>query len=132
MLCSYWGGDTTENPYGRWMGGSFRKYYLFVAPSCKLEHARFSAELRVQDGAECGSNDIFFGNNYTNANKYFLTFQLNQLIICNKQLVTNSLDFCDWTSNTLTTVTARCLVKYYPSEVVNEAHHQGHHIYSQS
>ena len=31
-----------ENPFGRWVGGwqvggSFRKYYQFVAPSCKLE-----------------------------------------------------------------------------------------------
>ena len=54
-------------PYGRWVaqamwsglrrlcgglvGGSFRKYYHFVAPSCKLELARLSAELRIQDGA---------------------------------------------------------------------------------
>ena len=33
---------------------SCRKYYHFVAPSCKLELARFSAWLRIQDGAECG------------------------------------------------------------------------------
>ena len=32
-----------ENPYGRWVGGSFRKYYHFVAPSCKLKLFRFSA-----------------------------------------------------------------------------------------
>ena len=44
-----------ENPYGRWVGGSFRKYYHFVAPSCKLELTRFSAWLRIQDGAECGN-----------------------------------------------------------------------------
>ena len=25
-----------------------------MAPSCKLELARFSAKLRIQDGAECG------------------------------------------------------------------------------
>ena len=37
------------------MGGSFRKYYHFVAPSCKLELARFSAWVRIQDGAECGN-----------------------------------------------------------------------------
>ena len=40
---------------GGWVGGSFRKYYHFVAPSCKLELARFSAWLRIQDGAECGN-----------------------------------------------------------------------------
>ena len=28
---------------GGWVGGFFRKYYHFVAPSCKLELARFSA-----------------------------------------------------------------------------------------
>ena len=28
---------------GGWVDGSFRKYYHFVAPSCKLELARFSA-----------------------------------------------------------------------------------------
>ena len=35
-----------ENPYGQmggWVGGSFRKKYHFVAPSCKLKLARFSA-----------------------------------------------------------------------------------------
>ena len=26
-----------------------------MAPSCKLELARFSAKLRIQDGAECGN-----------------------------------------------------------------------------
>ena len=36
-----------------WMVYSFRKYCHFVAPSCKLELARFSALLRIQDGAEC-------------------------------------------------------------------------------
>ena len=35
--------DIVQNPYGGWVGGSFRKYYHFVAPSCKLELARFSA-----------------------------------------------------------------------------------------
>ena len=41
---------------GGWrVGGSFRKYYHFVAPSFKLELARFSAWLRIQDGAECGN-----------------------------------------------------------------------------
>ena len=40
-----------ENLYGWWVDDSFRKYYHFVAPSCKLELARFSAELRIQDGA---------------------------------------------------------------------------------
>ena len=36
-----------------WVGG--RMY--FVAPSCKRELARFSASLRIQDGAECGSKN---------------------------------------------------------------------------
>ena len=27
----------------------------YVAPSCKVELARFSASLRIQDGAECGN-----------------------------------------------------------------------------
>ena len=39
-----------------WVDDSFRKYCHFVAPSCKLELARFSALLRIQDGAECGNN----------------------------------------------------------------------------
>ena len=41
-----------------WVGGwfSFRKYFHFVAPSCKLGLARFSDYLRIQDGAECGKN----------------------------------------------------------------------------
>ena len=38
-----------------WLADSFRKYYHFVAPSCKLELARFSVGLRIQDGAECGN-----------------------------------------------------------------------------
>ena len=41
-----------------WVDDSFRKYSHFVAPSYKLELARFSALLRIQDGAECG-NIIF-------------------------------------------------------------------------
>ena len=32
------------------------KKLLFGAPSCKLELARFSAQLKIQDGAECGNN----------------------------------------------------------------------------
>ena len=39
-----------------WVDDSFRKYCHFVAPSCKLELARFSALPRIQDGAECGNN----------------------------------------------------------------------------
>ena len=30
-----------------WVGGSARKYSHFVAPSCKLRLARFSAELEI-------------------------------------------------------------------------------------
>ena len=44
----------------RWSGGRpdglDRKYNHFVAPSCKLKIARFLAQLRIQDGAECGRN----------------------------------------------------------------------------
>ena len=46
-----------KNLYGR-VGDSFRKYCHFVAPSCKLELARFSGQLRIQDGAECGNTDF--------------------------------------------------------------------------
>ena len=35
---------------GGWVDDSFRKYCHFVAPSCKLELARFSALLRIKDG----------------------------------------------------------------------------------
>ena len=42
---------------GWWLGGSFGKSSHFVAPSCKLELARFSAYLRIQDGAECGKKE---------------------------------------------------------------------------
>ena len=57
-----WGHRTTltEKIYmvgwmGGWVDDSFRKYCHFVAPSCKMELARFSAPLRIQDGAECGN-----------------------------------------------------------------------------
>ena len=43
---------------GWWVGGSFRKFYHFVAPSCKLELARFSAWLIIKDGAKCGNKLI--------------------------------------------------------------------------
>ena len=39
-----------------WMDDSFRKYCHFVAPSYKLELARFSILLRIQDEAECGNS----------------------------------------------------------------------------
>ena len=29
-----------------------------MAPSCKIELARFSAKLRIQDGAKCGKNGV--------------------------------------------------------------------------
>ena len=41
-----------------WVDDSLRKCCHFVAPSCKLELARFSALLRIQDGAECGNNQV--------------------------------------------------------------------------
>ena len=47
-----------KNLYGRvdgWVDDSFRKYCHFVTPSRKLELARFSALLKIQDGAECGN-----------------------------------------------------------------------------
>ena len=47
---------------GGWVGGwvvSFRKYFHFVAPSYKLVLARFSALLRIQDGAECGNKKAY-------------------------------------------------------------------------
>merc|ERR1711867_103461 len=75
------GGDTAHIlSYYRWWG--HRTYYVYnkikdrrvmdgwldgwldgsmiivpiLAPSCKLKLARFSAKLRIQDGAECGNN----------------------------------------------------------------------------
>ena len=54
-----------KNLYGLvddWVDDSFRKYCHFVVPSCKLELARFSALLRIQDGAECGNSCIFLLN----------------------------------------------------------------------
>ena len=51
-----------KNLYGRvggwvdgWVDDSYRKYSHFVAPSCKMELDRFSALLRIQDGAERGN-----------------------------------------------------------------------------
>ena len=49
---------------GGWMVYSFRKYCHFVAPSCKLELARFSALIRIQDGAECGNKHQLQNNPY--------------------------------------------------------------------
>ena len=43
---------------GWWVGGSFGKSSHFVAPSCKLELARYSALPRIQDGAECGNSKV--------------------------------------------------------------------------
>ena len=42
----------------RWLAGgcSYRKYSHSVAPSCKMELARFSSLLKIQDGAKCGNN----------------------------------------------------------------------------
>ena len=38
------------------MGCYCRKHYYFMAPSCKLELARFSAWLKIHDGADCGKS----------------------------------------------------------------------------
>ena len=54
------GGDTAHTVQ---MGGTIglgtphniKRTYIYV-PSCKLELTRFSAWLRIQDGAECGNN----------------------------------------------------------------------------
>ena len=57
-------------------GGSLRKYYHFVAPSFKLELARLSVWLRIQDGAECGNlslakrKRIAHNKNYTHGHIY--------------------------------------------------------------
>ena len=63
--CSHWGGDTAQNSkkeggehrtnqsrlLAGWVAGSMIIVPI-LAPSCKLKLARFSAELRIQDGAE--------------------------------------------------------------------------------
>ena len=38
------------------MGCYCRKHYHFMAPSCKLELARFSAWLKIHNGADCGKS----------------------------------------------------------------------------
>ena len=43
---------------GGWLGGPMIIVPI-LAPSCKLKLARFSAELRIQDGAECGNLRAF-------------------------------------------------------------------------
>ena len=40
---------------GGWSDDSFKKYFHFVAPYCKLELARFSGLPRIQDGNEFGN-----------------------------------------------------------------------------
>ena len=48
-----------------WLGGWLAGSMIIVpilAPSCKLKLARFSAKLRIQDGAQCGNIlKYFFG-----------------------------------------------------------------------
>ena len=41
---------------GGWVVGSLGNLHHFVAPSCKLRLARFSARLKLQDRAECGNS----------------------------------------------------------------------------
>ena len=45
---------------GGWVGGwvTIHKIMPFWAPSCKLNLAKLSAKLRIQDGAECGKNQL--------------------------------------------------------------------------
>ena len=50
--------------------GYWRKYYHFMAPSCKLELARFSAKLIIQDGAECGNINLFLFISSLNVNNH--------------------------------------------------------------
>ena len=54
------GGDTTQNQsrlLAVWLACSMIIVPMpILAPSCKLKLARFSAKLRIQDGAECGKN----------------------------------------------------------------------------
>ena len=45
--------------FGGWVVGSAALYSHFVAPSCKLELARYSALLRIQDGARVWQKSIF-------------------------------------------------------------------------
>jgi hypothetical protein len=49
---------------GVWVGGPVGKYNHFVAPSCKLRLARFSARLKFQDRAECGNKPVVFSYLY--------------------------------------------------------------------
>ena len=70
--CSHWGGDTAQNSgwlagwlaswVAGWLGGWLAGWMAgsmiigpMLAPSFKLKLARFSAELRIQDGAGCGN-----------------------------------------------------------------------------
>ena len=47
--------------YKSWrVGGSYRKYSHSVTPSCKLDLARFSAGLKIQDEAECSNYLLTF------------------------------------------------------------------------
>ena len=52
-----------------WLAGSMIIVPI-LAPSCKLKLARFSAELRIQDGAECGNI-----RENTNTLRVWVTFQ---------------------------------------------------------
>ena len=60
---------------------------LFVAPSCKLVLARFSALLRIQDGAECGNNKIL---------SIFPHY-----VYCNNDILDSTLDYMAVSTNTM-------------------------------
>ena len=67
------GGDTAQNQsrlLAGWLGGPMIIVPI-LAPSCKLKLARFSAKLRIQDGAECGKNNIM------RATPYYLCYVLS-------------------------------------------------------
>ena len=56
LMGNNWGGDTAQHSKKKsfWLGGWMNPSGN-IAPSCKLKLARFSALLRIQDGAECGN-----------------------------------------------------------------------------
>ena len=56
-----------------WLGGSMIIVPI-LAPSCKLKLARFSAELRIQDGAECGNNSIIQTDSIMMLHPSFFTY----------------------------------------------------------
>merc|ERR1711872_1022726 len=76
------GGDAAQIKVGCWLAGWLGGLMIIVpilAPSSKLKLARFSAELRIQDGAECG-NTLFI--------QPFSCAESTKLFITNKSFLT--------------------------------------------